>query len=89
MFIQQEPVIVEVFKQPEISPDISIDVVIGMFSMVGVMLLIAALGGLVVGAIFVGIRRYRDASAPPPTPKTVTSVSEDRSPSSSRRRRVE
>jgi len=65
MFIQQEPVVVEVFKQPEISPDISIDVVIGMFSMVGVMLLVAALGGLVVGAVFVGIRHYRDASAPP------------------------
>ena len=65
MFIQQEPVVVEVFKQPEISPDISIDVVIGMFSLAGVMLLIAALGGLVAGAIFVGIRRYRDASGPP------------------------
>ena len=66
MFMQQEPIVVEVFKQPEISPDISIDVVIGMFSMVGVMLLVAALGGLVVGAIFVGIRRYRDASGFPP-----------------------
>jgi hypothetical protein len=65
MFIQQEPVVVEIFRQPEISPDISIDVVIGMFSLVGVMLLIAALGGLVAGAIFVGIRRYRDASSPP------------------------
>ena len=30
-----------------------------------VMLLVAALGGLVVGAVFVGIRHYRDASAPP------------------------
>ncbi len=36
-----------------------------MFSMTGVALLFAALGGLVVGAIFVGIRRFRDASARP------------------------
>ena len=64
MFIQQEPIVVEVLSQPEVARDISADVVIGMFSLAGVMLLAAALGGLVVGAIFVGIRRYRDASAP-------------------------
>jgi len=65
MFIQQEPIIVEVLKQPEAARDISIDVVLGMFAMAGAMLLVAALGGLLVGAIFIGIRRLRDASAPP------------------------
>ena len=60
MFIQQEPIVVEVFKQPDVARDISVDVVVGMFSMTGVALLFAALGGLVVGAIFVGIRRFRD-----------------------------
>ncbi len=65
MFIQQEPIVVEVFKQPDVARDISVDVVVGMFSMTGVALLFAALGGLVVGAIFVGIRRFRDASARP------------------------
>ena len=65
MFIQQAPVVVDVFKQPEVTRDISVDVVIGMFSMAGAVLLLAAIGGLVVGAIFVGVRRYRDASAPP------------------------
>ena len=64
MFIQQEPIIVEVLKQPEAARDISVDVVLGMFALVGVFLLVAALGGLVAGAIFVGIRRFRDSSAP-------------------------
>ncbi len=65
MFIQQEPIIVEVLRQPEAARDISLDVVLGMFSMAGIMVLGAALGGLVVGAIFVGIRRFRESSAPP------------------------
>jgi len=65
MFIQQEPIIVEVLKQPEAARDIGVDVVIGMFAMAGVVMLVAALGGLVAGAIFIGIRRYRDSSAPP------------------------
>ncbi len=65
MFIQQEPIVVELLKQPEVARDISVDVVIGMFSMAGVALLFAALGGLVVGAIFVGIRHFRNANARP------------------------
>ena len=61
MLLQQEPIIVEVIKQPEVARDISLDVVLGMFAMAGVMLLIAALGGLVAGAIFVALRRAREA----------------------------
>ena len=71
MFIQQEPIVVEVLRQPEAARDISVDVVIGMFSLAGVALLFAALGGLVVGAIFIGIRRFRDASAPPVETETL------------------
>ena len=65
MLIQQDPIIVGVVDQPEAARDISLDVVVGMFSMAGVLLLFAALGGLVVGAIFIAIRRARDAKAPP------------------------
>ena len=71
MFIQQEPIVVEVLEQPEFAHDISIDVVLGMFSMAGVALVCAAIGGLVVGAIFVAIRRHRDASAPPVETETL------------------
>jgi len=63
MFIQQEPIVVEVFKQPPAAPDIGVEVVLGMFELAGVALLLAALGGIVAGAIFIGIRRMRDASA--------------------------
>jgi len=65
MFIQQEPIVVEVIKQPAAAPDISVEVVLGMFELAGVALLLAALGGIVAGAIFIGIRRFRDASTPP------------------------
>ena len=63
--LQQAPIVVEVVTQPEPARDISIDVVLGMFAMAGVVLLAAAVGGLIAGAIFVAIRRLRDASAPP------------------------
>jgi hypothetical protein len=63
LFLQQQPVIVEVLKQPQPTQDISIDYIITMFQTAGVFLLAAAIGGLIVGAIFVGIRRFRDASA--------------------------
>jgi hypothetical protein len=65
MFLQQAPIVVDVVKQPAPAKDISIDVVLGMFQMAGVLLLAAAIGGLIVGLIFIGIRRLRDATAPP------------------------
>ena len=63
-FLQQQPIVVDVIKQPTPTRDISIDYVITMFQTAGVFLLMAAVGGLIVGAIFVGIRRFRDASRP-------------------------
>jgi len=61
---QQEPIVVDVIKQPPPAKDISIDVILGMFQMAGVVLLAAAVGGLIVGLIFIAICRFRDASAP-------------------------
>ena len=65
LLLQQQPIVVDVIKQPPPARDISIDVVLGMFQMAGVVLLAAAVGGLIVGLIFIAIRRMRDASAPP------------------------
>jgi hypothetical protein len=62
--IQQTPFVVEVMKQPEPARDISIDYILTMFATAGVILLVAAVGGLIAGAIFIGLRRLRDASAP-------------------------
>lgn len=65
LFLLQQPVVVDVIKQPTPTRDISIDYVITMFQTAGVFLLMAAAGGLIVGAIFVAIRRFKEASAPP------------------------
>lgn len=65
MLLQQAPFVVDVIRQPQATPDISIQYVLTMFATAGVMLLIAAVGGLIAGAIFIGIRRLKDASAPP------------------------
>ena len=66
MFLQPPPpIVVEVIKQPEAARDISLDFVLTMFATAGVILLVAAVGGLIAGAIFIGIRRMRDAATPP------------------------
>jgi hypothetical protein len=65
LFLQQQPIVIDVIKQPPPARDISIDVVLGMFQMTGVALLAAAVGGLIVGLILIGIRRMRAASAAP------------------------
>ncbi len=61
---QPPPIVVEVLEQPEPARDISIDYILTMFATAGIVLLVAAVGGLIAGAIFIGIRRLRDASAP-------------------------
>ena len=61
----QNPIVVDVVKQPPPAHDISIDVIVGMFTMTGVILLAAAVGALLTGGAFVLFRRWRDAAAPP------------------------
>jgi hypothetical protein len=69
-FLQQQPIVVDVVTQPRPTQDISIDYVITMFQTAGVFLLMAAVGGLIVGALFVAFKRYREASAAPTTNET-------------------
>jgi hypothetical protein len=57
----QNPIIVDVGRQPEPTGDISIDFVIGMFAMAGVLLAIAVVGCLVVAAVVIFIKRRRSA----------------------------
>jgi hypothetical protein len=75
LFLQQNPIVVDLAKQPEPTKDISLDVVVGMFATAGVFLLVAAIGSsLVAGTIFL-YKRWRDASAPPTqSPHTHTSL---------------
>ena len=63
----QDPFLVEVLEQPQATRDISLDVVLGMFTMAGVVLLCALVGGLIVGSITIAVRRARDKKADIPT----------------------
>jgi hypothetical protein len=62
--LQQNPIIVEVAKQPEPTRDISIDVVLGMFAMAGVLLLAAAIGSAIVAGGILLYKKRRDATHP-------------------------
>ena len=61
--LQDKPNVVEVLRQPEVTRDVSVDAVLGMFALAGIAMLLAAIGGLVVGGIFVWIRRMQDSAA--------------------------
>ena len=65
IFLQPGPIVVDVIRQPQPARDISVDTVLTMFASAGIVLLVAAIGGLVVGAVFVGIRRLQELNAPP------------------------
>lgn len=62
LLLQQNPIIVDVGRQPDPTSDISIDFVIGMFAMAGVLLLIAALGSLVVAGIVWWVKRRQSSN---------------------------
>ena len=58
----QNPIIVDVGKQPDPTGDISIEFVVGMFAMAGVLLAVAAVGCLIVAAVVIFIKRRQAAS---------------------------
>ena len=60
--LQQNPIIVDVGRQPDATGDISIDFVIGMFAMAGVFLLAAAIGSLIVAVVVYYVKRRQAAS---------------------------
>lgn len=67
VFLQQ-PVIVDLADQPRPSHDISIDIILGMFAMAGILLLVAAIGSALVAGSMILYKRWRDASAPATQP---------------------
>ena len=60
LVLQQNPIVVDLSKQPPPTRDISIDVVLGIFLMTGLFLLAAALGSLLVAGGMVLYKRWRD-----------------------------
>lgn len=58
----QNPIIVDVGKQPDPTDDISINFVVGMFAMAGVLLAVAAVGCLIVAGVVIYIKRRQAAN---------------------------
>jgi hypothetical protein len=64
VFLQQPPIVVEVVKQPPVAREITMaDVVVGAFGLVGVVMVSALIAGVIVGAVFIWIKRTREAKA--------------------------
>jgi hypothetical protein len=62
MFLQQPPIVVDVVKQPPVAEEITMaDVIVGAFGLTGVIMLSALLAGAITGALFIWIKRTRDA----------------------------
>lgn len=61
--LQQNPIIVDVGQKADATPDISLEFVVGMFSMAGVFLLAAAVGSLLVAGGIIVSKRWRRPSA--------------------------
>jgi hypothetical protein len=57
--LQQNPIVVEVAKQPPPSRDVSIDAVLSIFALAGVFLLAAAVGSVLVAGAIVLYKRWR------------------------------
>jgi hypothetical protein len=68
MFLLQvlpdKPIIVDVGKPPEPTPDISLDFVVGMFAMAGVFLGLALVGSLIVAGVILFMKRRQQRLAP-------------------------
>jgi hypothetical protein len=57
----QNPIIVDVGSQPDPTGDISLDFVVGMFAMAGVLLAVAVVGCVIVAGVVIVIKRRRSA----------------------------
>ena len=71
MFMLQVPgpIIIQTVRQPPITQEITMgDVVLGAVGFVGIVMIAAALAGLLVGVVVVMIKRSRDAAAGPTDP---------------------
>ncbi len=63
------PIIVETVRQPPITREITMgDVVLGAVGFVGVVMIAAAVAGLVIGIVVVMLKRSRDRAAGPTDP---------------------
>lgn len=66
MFLQpQDPIVVEVVKQPPVTPEISYgSVLLSAVGVVGVLLLAGIVVGLIVGGVIIWRKKRREATEP-------------------------
>ena len=62
--LQEKPIIVDVGKRPDPTPDISLNFVVGMFEMAGVFLLVGLVGSLLVAGVILFMKRRQQRLAP-------------------------
>ena len=65
MLLQQNPIVVEVVKQPPITPEISYgSVLLSAVGVIGVVLLAGILVGVIVGGVIIWRKRRHEATDP-------------------------
>jgi hypothetical protein len=62
--LQEKPIIVDVGKRPDATPDISLNFVVGMFEMAGVFLLVGLVGSLLVAGVILFMKRRQQRLTP-------------------------
>jgi hypothetical protein len=62
--LQEKPIIIDVGKPPEPTPDISLNFVAGMFAMAGIFLLVALVGSLIVAGVILFMKRRQQRLSP-------------------------
>ena len=67
VFLLQNPIVVEVAKQPPITPEITYpQVIVGAVGVAGLIMVLAALAGLVTGGIIIYFKKRAEAAATGP-----------------------
>jgi hypothetical protein len=62
----QNPIVVDIAQPPPVTPEITYpQVILGAIGAAGVIMLLAALAGLLTGAIIIFVKRRMEAVAPP------------------------
>jgi uncharacterized protein involved in exopolysaccharide biosynthesis len=59
----QDPIVIDVIRQPPVTPEITYpQVIVSAFSAAGLIMLVAALVGLLTGAVIIFLKRRLEAS---------------------------
>lgn len=67
VLLQPQPIVVEVLKQPEATPAITYpEVILGAIGVAGMLMLLAAVAGLVTGGIIIFFKKRAEAAATGP-----------------------